>query len=303
MPAETATQTNASLAFLPPNGTSHSYVLVAQKGSEKCAVNCDVDVATAPGLYSVTLITPTPAARRWTATVPLTTAKSGRTTDGILVGRGDTWAIAQVASNESPPSEYTTVFTTKVGSGLDSVSSSFLPRGYALAGTIQPFVFAAAKTPNGAGGYAGTAGDFVEAVDGGAKAGFIPTHGTVTTNDPGAADVFARGKATPDDSILSFHNLGAIVPQTLAFAKMNKDASALVATERHVAFFGPFDADAGKAVTMHACSAADLLAKQCAPMVIDLPLETILRVRTRASSVYVLGMSAGTPRLVRVTLP
>jgi hypothetical protein len=54
---------------------------------------------------------------------------------------------------------------------------------------------------------------------------------------------------------------------------------------------------------MHACPAADILAKTCTPTVLDLPVETILRVRTRGSTVYVLGKSAGVPRLVSVTLP
>jgi len=308
------TRSNASIAYLPEiQHPGSSYVLVAQRGVDTCSggtAECGVDsprgLVVPPGLYSV----PTGGSgaigglstRRWTATVALTTGKSGRATDGFLVGRAETWAVAQVVSNESPPAEFTSVFTTNSASGLD-VHRLTLDRGYFPSGSIQPFVFAATTTPRGAGGYAGADRDFVDIADGGSRAGFIPTHAAVTTNDPGAASVFARGLDTPPDMILAFRNASPVVVDTFPYPGLNKDASILVATDRHVAFFGPVDGDGGRAITIHACLAADILARRCIPAIADLPIETIIRVRSRGPSLYVLGKALGTPRLLRVTFP
>ena len=232
---------------------------------------------------------------------------SARSSDGrhaqvdvslFLVGRDETWVVAQTVTNESAPSELTTVFTTSTAAGLSSIRRATLSRGYGSA--IQPFVFAASTTPHGPGGYAGADGDLIDIADGGEKAGIVPTHATVTTNDPGAATVFARGTATPDDRILAFRNATPVVVETFPLPGINKEASILAATNLHLVFFGPSGGASGKPVTMHACLTADVIARRCMPAVVDLPIESVLRLRSSGSSLYVLGKASGTPRLLRV---
>ena len=168
----------------------------------------------------------------------------------------------------------------------------------------QPFSFVAISTPSGAPAWVGSDDGLVEAVKGGTKLGVVPLLATATAVDGAAADVFAIGKSTPDGQVVSFHDSGTLTVENHLFPGASKASFDLVATERTLVVIDAFG-DGGTEIRMHGCLARDVLAERCVPWTLALPLRSVVRVRTTASAVYVLGRTQtnGFIRLVRVALP
>lgn len=295
MPPESATKTNASIAYVPFTPTFGEQLLIAQAGSDTCATNCGVDNTGGPGLYRAAPLRSSTAGRIG-ASVPLVVGNV-RSTDGILRGNGTTQALAQHVSNGGPTSDHTTVF-----SGVTETATIF-GRG-ASPSARQPFSFVAISTPRGAPAWVGSDNGLVEAIDTGTKLGVVPLLATATAVDGAAADVFAIGNSTPDGQVISFHNSGTPSVANHLFPGASKASFDLVATERTLVVIDAFG-DGGTEVGMRGCLVRDVLAERCVPWTLALPLRSVIRIRTTPSAIYVLGRTQtnGFIRLVRVVLP
>ena len=299
MPPESATRKNASLAVVAAHG---DVVLVAQSGDVPCGgttAQC-ADNADLPGLWIVGSSVPV----RKYPTIPTGIAKSSRMSDGWLVGRLDTWAFAQLYSNESPP-----VVTTSVTAWPRQYTQPSEPvvYGRSRGGTIpqtQPLVFVAMPFASTMRGFVGADGDLLDLADRGKKIGVEPIRAAATTTDAPASDVFLQGRDTGDGSILAFHNDATRTVGTHRFPGLPRDGGhELVATARWVGVVDPGAPDAGKELALRVCRVSAVLADTCEPLVVPLQLESVVRVRTRDDDAYFLGRGLdGATRIVRVRL-
>lgn len=283
---------NTSIAYV--GSTNPPALLLAQGGSEGCAMNCTTDDLTAPGLFRISIgAVVIGAPVRVSTTVPLFFAKAYRTSDGWLVGRGTSFAVAQAHNNEQFDIQGTSTFTVTD----DAVATHRYERGYfgPPGSYVQPFVFAAATTSIGIGGYAGAYDDLVDVANYTAI-GIIPATAAATAID-GNADLFVRAKDTANDVALTLQTQG---PQTLAPAKIPglTVAMSLFATASYVGFYDPAAASA----TLHICRVTDVKAAKCSPTDVALPLTAITRMRAVGDSLWILGPAVGKPTVVRVTL-
>jgi len=295
MPAEDASQeasrSNASLAFV--GATAAPAILVAQKGWNKCGVDCTNDIVSQAGLYSVRADA---APTRRGSTIPLVFAKAARGTDGWLVGRGKAWAVSARSNNEGPQSEFAAIVFRQnpIAIPLALESATFLRGHFGAGAPLQPFTFVAATTPAGEGGYVGASDGFID-IASGTKTDFAPTAATITTNNPVNASVFFRREDTADGVVMTFANFGAHTPREVAFPGLSSAAS-LDANDAQVGFISP----AGS-VALHVCEVAALLGGTCAPSRVTLPLSRVIRVRASGSAFWVMGTMEGKPAIVKVT--
>lgn len=285
---------NASIAYVATPGAPT--LVVAQSGINQCAATCPTDYSGQAGLYTIALGAAGPTApQRVSTTMPLVYAKAYRKTDGKLVGRGGTFAVQQVANNEAGDLGYATVFTVSGASTVDTHRydrTTFSPgQGY----FTEPFLFAAATTPNGFGGYTAAYGDLVD-VSAYTAVGVKPTVLAAAAVDADAA-VVTRAAATPDGKVLVFQSMTGGAPAAHDFAGVTA-TSTLLATATQIAWF---DASA-TSISLHVCPIASVTADTCAPREIALGATAILRTRVVGDVVYVLATVGGKPTITKVHL-
>ena len=296
MPSESATQTNASLAITSEGSGTSAKFLVAQKGRAACALDCTTDSSSLPGLY---YLLGDDHPRRLTATVPLVYAKAFRATDGWLVGRGHAWAVDQHYNNEDFTKGRTTIYLS-FGSTLSLTTLDRTLMQPGAAHPTLPFVFAQTMTNAGPLGYGnaylGANGALVDASAGASARlglGFVAETATATTDEP--TTVISRSTIAKAGTVSTFDALTGRGVEDVSFPGIGP-GDTLLATSAHVAYYTP----TSTSVTLRSCTRAALVGGTCQPMTIRLPLDSVIRVRTRDDSVLVLGASAGVPRLVRV---
>jgi hypothetical protein len=295
MPPEDANRTNQSVAMVV--GPTNSFPIVAQSGSEICDTDCNVDAPTIAGLYRIDVGTTTSPPYRVGPTMPLAFAKSGRSTDGFLVGAALGYAVGQAYSNEGPSGSSIAVFQF-ASTGLPGATTT------AFDTSQGPVVFVSAVTPRGTGGYVVDGADLVDIRDASVSLSYRATLATLTGGPAAAAHVVATSADTVDGTALIFPNTGAaLVPTTVPFDGLSSQARALFATDLHVGFVAPAKNDASPSLLVGSCLSSALVAGGCTTTTTTpLPLTSLLRTRAAGGSAYFLGNVAKGRAIVRVDL-